>query len=143
MYSSTLLKELLNKKELEISDLQAWYDDYNEVRQFVNARLKKVKDKTHEEQTDFILWSFKHVLAYSVCSDVNFEPIKYIDFNFGSITCTISWYDRQNGELLPYFDGYISRNGEELEGCYTDIGINEVEEVLKEYKEIKENENRN
>lgn len=133
MYSSTLLKELLDKKELEISDLQAWYDDYNEVRQFVNARLKKVKDKIHEEQTDFILWSFKHVLAYNVCSDVNFEPIEYIDFNFGSIICTISWYDRQNGEFLPYFDGYISRNGEELEDCYTDIGISEVEEVLKEY----------
>lgn len=124
------IKEYIDNKELTYNDLGIWTGDYLEVKIYINSLLNKVKDKPVEEQVDYILDRLHHNNSYDICSDTNFKPVEYIDFNYGSIVGTISFYDRALGELLPTFDGYVRRNGVEEVDPYSDIEVKDVVEVL-------------
>lgn len=127
------LIEMINNKDLLYSDLLEWLIDYKAVESDVEVILYKIKGMELDDKIDYILSYFHRNNAYNVCSNTTTTPIEYIDFNYGSLTCTISFYDNIDGNLLQCFDGYIRRNGEELEGCFTDIDIKEVKRLLKDY----------
>lgn len=135
MNKEDLLEELSNedKFSLDYSDLCIWLAEYLVVELEVGTMLDKVKDRTISEQIDYILNKLHHNNAYDICSDTSTEPIEYIDFNYGNLTCTISFYDREVGELLPTFDGYIRRDNIELNDCFTDVKVSDVKELIKSY----------
>ena len=116
------IKQNLKNNELTIKDLEIWNKDFTEVEQIFETikdrDLKGILDKFHR-------------LGIDVTSDTH-EPLEYIDFNYGSLTCTISIYNEDNKpELISDIEGYIRRNGEELAGYFTE-SINEIREVLND-----------
>ena len=120
----SILDDLKNDNDkLSIEDLKTWDNDFKEVENI----FKTVKDKDLQGVLD----SF-HRLGINVTSDTH-EPLEYVDFNYGSLTCTISknWQDNKIELLTDGIEGYIRRDGQELSGFYT-IDIKEVREVLKQ-----------
>ena len=116
------IKQDLKNNELTIKDLQVWNEDFTDVERI----FETVKDRDLQGIIDRL----NHISGVGITSDTH-EPLEYIDFNYGSLTCTISTYNDDNKpELIPYIDGYIRRDGEELAGYFTE-NMNEVREVLK------------
>ena len=116
----SILEDLKNN-ELTIEDLKAWDNDFKEVEEI----FETVKNKDLQGILDRF-----HRIGIDVTSDTH-EPLEYIDFNYGSLTCTISTYNEDNKpELLTDgIEGYIRRDGQELCGFYT-VDIKEVRKIL-------------
>ena len=118
----SILDELKNNN-LTTEDLKTWDNDFKEVEDI----FETVKNKDFQGILDRF-----HRIGIDVTSDTH-EPLEYIDFNYGSLTCTISkdWQDGTIKLLTDGIEGYIRRDGIELTGFYT-IDIKEVREVLKQ-----------
>lgn len=116
----SILEELKNN-ELAIEDLKAWDNDFKEVENI----FETVKDKDLQGILDRF-----HRIGIDVTSDTH-EPLEYIDFNYGSLTCTISknWQNDKIELLTDGIEGYIRRDGQELSGFYT-VDIKEVRKIL-------------
>ena len=117
-----ILEELKNN-ELTVEDLKAWDNDFKEVEEI----FETVKNKDLQGIIDRF-----HRIGIDITSDTH-EPLEYIDFNYGSLTCTISTYNEDNKpELLTDdIEGYIRRDGTELCGFYN-VNIEEVRKILKD-----------
>lgn len=117
------IKQDLKNNELTIEDMKIWNEDFTGVEQI----FESVKDRDLQG----ILDKFHHISGIGVTSDTH-EPLEYIDFNYGSLTCTITAYNEDNKpNLITDVEGYVRRDGVELAG-YFDVDMNEVREVLKE-----------
>jgi hypothetical protein len=118
------LKQELKNNELTIKDLQVWNEDFTDVERI----FETVKDRDLQGIIDRL----NHTSGVGITSDTH-EPLEYIDFNYGSLTCTITkdWQDEHIKLLTDGIEGYVRRDGIELAGYFT-VDINEVREVLKE-----------
>lgn len=118
----SILDDLKNDNDkLSIEDLKTWDNDFKEVENI----FRTVKDKDLQGVLDKF-----HKLGIDVTSDTH-EPLEYIDFNYGSLTCTISksLQDDKIELLTDGIEGYIRRDGIELTGFYT-VDIKEVRKIL-------------
>ena len=115
------IKDSLKNNDLTLEDLQEWNKDFTEVEKI----MEDLKPQTLQDVLDRF-----HRIGVDVTSDTH-EPLEYVDFNYGSLCCTISIYrDDKTPELLKDGnEGYIRRNGEELAGFWT-VDIDEVREIL-------------
>lgn len=118
----TLAQDLKNN-ELTIKDLQEWDRDF--------ADVEKVFETVKDRDLQGILDRLNHTSGFGITSDTH-EPLEYIDFNYGSLCCTISTYNEDNKpELLTKdIEGYVrGADGQELAG-YFEVDINEVRDIL-------------
>ena len=117
------ISEELKNNSLTIEDLKAWDNDFKEVEEI----FETVKDKDLRGIVDEF-----HRIGIDITSDT-LDPLEYIDFNYGSLTCTISIYneDKKPELLTDGNEGYIRRDGTELCGFYT-VDIEEVRKTLKD-----------
>ena len=118
-----ILEELKNNK-LTIEDLNLWDTNFKEVEEI----FETVKDKDLRGIVDEF-----HRIGIDITSDT-LDPLEYIDFNYGSLTCTISkgyWKDDKIRLLTDGIEGYINRDGIELSGFYA-VDIEEVRKILKD-----------
>ena len=127
------LLEQIEKKELRYDDMLWWLTDYVNVKEEVGKILDRAKDMPIEEQAEYVISKLHRINAYEVCSDTNFKPIEYIDFNTDFLTCTISFYDREVGELLPTADCFIKRDCQENPFPFTDVNMKDVKDLVSEY----------
>jgi hypothetical protein len=120
------LEQDLKNNELTIQDLKVWNEDFTDVEHI----FETVKDRDLQGIIDRL----NHTSGFDITSDTH-EPLEYIDFNYGSLTCTITkdWQDGHIKLLTDGTEGYIRRNGVELAGYFI-IDINEVREVLDKVK---------
>ena len=116
------LAQDLKSKELTIKDLEVWNEDFTDV--------EKVFETVKDRDLQGIIDRLNHTSGFGITSDTH-EPLEYIDFNYGSLCCTIATYNEGNKpELLTDgIEGYIRRNGVELAG-YFEVDINEVRDIL-------------
>ena len=118
-----LTKELKDNN-LTIKDLQVWNEDFTDVERI----FETVKDRDLQGIIDRL----SHTSGVGITSDTH-EPLEYIDFNYGSLCCTISTYNEDNKPklLTKDIEGYVrTPDGVELAG-YFEVDINEVREILK------------
>ena len=117
------LEQELKNNELTIKDLEVWNEDFTDVERI----FETVKDRDLQGIVDRL----NHTSGVGITSDTH-EPLEYIDFNYGSLTCTITkdWQDGHIKLLTDGIEGYVrTPEGVELAGYFI-IDINEVREIL-------------
>ena len=117
------LEQDLKNNELTIKDLQVWNEDFTDVERI----FETVKDRDLQGIIDRL----NHTSGVGITSDTH-EPLEYVDFNYGSLCCTITTYNEDNKpELLTKdIEGYVrTPDGIELAGYY-EVDINEVRTIL-------------
>ena len=115
--------EDLKNNELTIKDLEVWNEDFTDV--------EKVFETVKDRDLQGIIDKLHHLSGFDITSDTH-EPLEYIDFNYGSLCCTISIYNDENKPklLAKGIEGYIrNEDGEELAG-YFNFDIDEVRDIL-------------